>query len=196
LLQLRLEDLDIAPFFSKIRQGNLIWWQPLMFEIRPAFEILQAENEDENHLRFSVRNNTPQLFNRGVTIKIGSRNEKLSLKIPAFSESKEIALEATNLLPGANLVKIETEDNKTIKGKIINWKIKAENSVHFETVTLAPLFNDKLTNIFQHDYLSPRSPFVSLAIPKQGIGSWVHFDEKFAVDDSGLRLIADKTAEI
>ena len=31
---------------------------------------------------------------------------------------------------------------------------------------------------------------MSLAIPKQGIGSWAHWDEKFEVDDAGLRKIA------
>ena len=29
-------------------------------------------------------------------------------------------------------------------------------------------------------------------MPKNGIGSWVHFDEKFEVDDAGLRSLADK----
>ena len=31
-----------------------------------------------------------------------------------------------------------------------------------------------------------------MAVPKQGIGSWVHWDEKFEVDDSGLRAVADR----
>lgn len=36
------------------------------------------------------------------------------------------------------------------------------------------------------------SPFVSLAIPKQGIGSWVHWNETFEVDDAGLRAAAGR----
>lgn len=39
---------------------------------------------------------------------------------------------------------------------------------------------------------SPRSPFCSLAIPKQGIGSWCNFREQFQVDDWGLRTTAAK----
>jgi hypothetical protein len=49
-----------------------------------------------------------------------------------------------------------------------------------------------VTRLFQHEYLSPRSPYCSLAIPKQGIGSWCHPDAAFVVDDSGLRERSDQ----
>jgi hypothetical protein len=57
-------------------------------------------------------------------------------------------------------------------------------------VDLAPFFNDSVTQIFRKDYLSPRSPFVSLALPSQGIGGWCDFKAEFKVDDSGLRAAA------
>jgi tRNA U34 2-thiouridine synthase MnmA/TrmU len=44
--------------------------------------------------------------------------------------------------------------------------------VKLETVDLAPVFNDRVTQIFRNEYLSPRSPFCSLSLPKQGIGGW------------------------
>lgn len=59
-----------------------------------------------------------------------------------------------------------------------------------ETVDLQPVFNDRVTQIFQNKYLTPRSPFCSLATPTQGIGSWCHPDQQFKVDDSGLRAVA------
>jgi hypothetical protein len=59
-----------------------------------------------------------------------------------------------------------------------------------EPVNLSSFFNDSVANIFKNEYLSPRSPFVSLAIPKQGIGSWAHWDEQFEVDDAGLRKLS------
>lgn len=182
--------------FSKVRQGDLTWWQPVMFEIRPPFEILQVDDQDENHLRFSIRNNTPRLFSREVAVNIGGRKEKLFLKIPAFGDSNKIALDAAKLLPGSNRFEIEIENGESFEGTITNWKIKAENSTRFENVNLAPFYNEQVTHIFQNEYLSPRSPFVSLAIPKQGIGSWVHFDEKFEVDDSGLRNATAKSGGI
>jgi hypothetical protein len=69
-----------------------------------------------------------------------------------------------------------------------DWKKPA--TAPFETVDLAPFFNDSVTRIFRNEYLAPRSPFVSLAMPKQGIGGWCDFSTSYAVDDSGLRATA------
>lgn len=58
-----------------------------------------------------------------------------------------------------------------------------------EPLNLAPLFNDRITTIFAPGkYRSPRSPFVSLAIPAQGIGAWAgHVNATAEIDDAGLR---------
>jgi hypothetical protein len=59
------------------------------------------------------------------------------------------------------------------------------------TVDLAPYFNDRVTRIFRNDYRAPRSPFVSLALPKQGLGGWAGGVNTTAeIDDSGLRAVA------
>src|ERR1035437_1889460 len=59
------------------------------------------------------------------------------------------------------------------------------------TVELTPYFNDRVTRIFQNEYRSPRSPFVSLATPKQGIGAWAgHVNTTADIDDTGLRALA------
>lgn len=62
----------------------------------------------------------------------------------------------------------------------------------FVTIDLASFFNDRLDRIFMRDkYRSPRSPFASLAMPSQGIGSWAgHVNELPKIDDSGLRRVA------
>jgi hypothetical protein len=58
-------------------------------------------------------------------------------------------------------------------------------------VELTPYFNDRVTQIFRNEYRSPRSPFVSLAIPKQGIGAWAgHVNATADIDDTGLRAAA------
>jgi hypothetical protein len=75
-----------------------------------------------------------------------------------------------------------------------DWNQKVSSTDKFETVNLAPLFNDKVTQIFRNDYRSPRSPFASLASPKQGIGGWCEPNASFDVDDSGLRSLAAKNA--
>ncbi len=65
-------------------------------------------------------------------------------------------------------------------------------SAKFEHVSLAPYFNDRVTEIFRPGkYLSPRSSFTSLAIPAQGIGAWAgHVNATAEIDDTGLRRVA------
>ncbi len=70
----------------------------------------------------------------------------------------------------------------------MNWKKPVNGKM--ETVDLTAAFNDKVTQIFKNNYRTPRSPFCSLAAPKQGIGSWCHPNEEFDMDDSGLRTKA------
>lgn len=61
-----------------------------------------------------------------------------------------------------------------------------------ESIDLGPYFNDKVTAIFAPGkYRAPRSPFVSLALPAQGIGGWAgEIDATADIDDHGLRAIA------
>jgi hypothetical protein len=71
-----------------------------------------------------------------------------------------------------------------------DWKQKLSAEQRFEPVNLMAFFNDRVTQIFQNEYRAPRSPFCSLAVPKQGIGGWCEPKESFEVDDSGLRKAA------
>jgi hypothetical protein len=59
-----------------------------------------------------------------------------------------------------------------------------------KTVDLSAQYNDSVTQIFKNEYLSPRSPFCSLAIPKQGIGGWCYYRATAEIDDTGLRQSA------
>lgn len=177
--------------FAKVQQNKMIWFQPLMFEIRPKFEILPNENQDNNSIRFKVRNNTSQSIEKELIISINGQTEKLDLKVAPMNDSQEISLNSKAISTGSNRIKIDLGNGKNVEGIITNWNIKTDNSLKFEMVNLKPYFNDKVSQIFKNEYLSPRSPFVSLAMPKQGIGSWARWNEQFEVDDSGLRKIAD-----
>jgi hypothetical protein len=75
----------------------------------------------------------------------------------------------------------------------IDWNKQLPAGVKLETVDLTSVFNDRVTQIFRNEYLSPRSPFCSLALPRQGIGGWA--DNKMVpdVDDAGLRAVAAKS---
>ena len=46
------------------------------------------------------------------------------------------------------------------------------SSEGYKTVPLNDFFNAKVDDIFKNEYLSPRPPYTSLEIPKQGIGDW------------------------
>lgn len=66
-----------------------------------------------------------------------------------------------------------------------------EPGAQLATVDLAPYFNDRVTRIFLNEYREPRSPFVSLELPKQGIGGWAgRYNASAEIDDSGLRAAA------
>jgi hypothetical protein len=72
-----------------------------------------------------------------------------------------------------------------------DWRTPMPGPAKFETMDLTPCFNDRVTNIFQHEYRSPRSPYCSLAIPKQGLGGWAgEVNATAEIDDSGLRAAA------
>ena len=75
-----------------------------------------------------------------------------------------------------------------------DWQVPTAANEKFEAINLTPFFNDKVTQIFRNDYRTPRSPFASLATPKQGIGGWCEPNASFDVDDSGLRSLAARNS--
>jgi Domain of unknown function (DUF4450) len=167
--------------FAQLHQGDLTWWAPISLEIRPAMQILPEQEQDADHLRFRIRNNSAVPIDQDVAFAVGDRTVQSHVKMAAMGESEPIALPSQGILPGTS--HIETTLGK---GDITNWNIKALPSTALETINLEKFFNDRVTNIFKNRYVSPRSPFCSLAIPVQGIGSWCRPDAQAAVDDSGL----------
>jgi hypothetical protein len=75
-------------------------------------------------------------------------------------------------------------------GNQFNWHAPLPATAKLETIDLRAHFNDRVSQIFSNEYRAPRSPFASLATPKQGIGSWCHPFDSFVVNDSGLRAAA------
>jgi hypothetical protein len=69
-----------------------------------------------------------------------------------------------------------------------DWSRPLAADARLEPVDLTAQFNDRVTQIFRNEYRSPRSAFVSLSIPKQGIGAWAgHVNATAEIDDRGLR---------
>lgn len=82
------------------------------------------------------------------------------------------------------------EEAQSSSTKTFNWHAPLPATAKLETIDLRAYLNDRVSQIFSNEYRAPRSPFASLATPKQGIGSWCHPFDHFTVDDSGLRAVA------
>ncbi len=80
-------------------------------------------------------------------------------------------------------------DNKT------NKTFNLPKNVKYEKLNLSDYFNDKVTNIFKHQYLSPRPTSTTLQLPTQGIGNWCYPLIMANIDDAGLRKSAGKKNE-
>jgi hypothetical protein len=179
--------------FVQIKQRQMTWWAPLAFEIRPAYEIVETAQQPAEGITFRMRNNTAEAIEGQGAIETGGKSVKRALSVAAFGESEVIMLSVNEfgLLPGTNRISIMLGEDNPVEGVVTNWKISTEGRLlKWDTVNLEGVFNDKVTQIFKHEYVSPRSPYCSLAIPKQGVGSWCNFAKTFEVDDGGLRRLA------
>jgi hypothetical protein len=177
--------------FVKLQQGDLVWWQPINVEVRPAIEVISDMSQQIGMLDFKVRNNSANEFDGMV--KVNGVEQALRLK--AKSASSEIIITENFLMVGSNKVEV-VSGNSIYTRNLINWKVEKNQATHYETVDLTRYFNDKVTQIFKNQYLSPRSPYPTLSIPTQGIGDWCSFKETEEIDDSGLRAKAGKSNRI
>jgi hypothetical protein len=173
--------------FVKVRQKDLSWCLPIEFEIRPPLQLISPGTQDADHLRFRLRNNTARAIDQDVMIRCGS--QAISAHIvaaPGGGDSNLIALSAAGILPGTNPVTVRLSSAQSVTSDMINWQIVAHDA-RFEQLDLASACNDRVTRIFTNDYLSPRSLYCSLSIPKNGMGGWCDFDLHADIDDAGLR---------
>lgn len=79
----------------------------------------------------------------------------------------------------------EAVKDNTLDLSAANWVGKK-----LETQDLSTYFNDKVGQIFNNKYLSPRPQTTTLQLPVQGIGDWPHPNLKPEINDEGLRHAA------
>jgi hypothetical protein len=106
----------------------------------------------------------------------GNRTVFVQLKRGAFSFWFPLCFE---LKPAAAV-----KDN-ALDLSAVNWAGKI-----METQDLSVYFNDKVGQIFNNKYLSPRPQTTTLQLPVQGIGDWPHPNLKPEINDEGLRRAA------
>ena len=176
--------------FVKLKQKQIYWWEPLCFEVKYPVEIIVLAEQAKNSLRFQVQNYSTSLKNGKLLVNPGKNVYEMPLQVQPKSSSTDIQIPAACLVTGSNQVRFEYDMGKMVERSVINWDIQNSENLKWGEVDLSLFFNDKVTDIFQNKYLSPRSPYPTLQLPVQGIGNWCSTQVKPVIDDSGLRKLA------
>lgn len=117
-----------------------------------------------------------------------------AFEIQLFRKQGAVAKRSSRKQEASGVVSRKMQEKTTTADGLreIGWWRCFYSAVRMHPVPLDGHFNDRVTAIFaKGKYLSPRSPFCSLAIPSQGIGAWAgHVNAMAEVDDSGLRKAA------
>ncbi len=108
----------------------------------------------------------------------------LSVVVPASSGKK---FEVMVKWKGAKVLPEIAAPRPAVLAKALPFPFSCVKSDKCEMVDVCQSFNANVTDIFQNEYLSPRSPYTTLQLPKQGIGEWCHPLKTANIDDTGLR---------
>jgi hypothetical protein len=180
-------------FFARLRQGQLSWWQPVRFEIRPPLEVCEATVDwAEGRVGFVLCNHTERPITGQVQAACGTARQGLPLQLEARSQVS-LRLPASNLVPGTNPIALAIGDGRSVRGAVVDWRKPDETQrMTFECLDLKPWFNDRVTQIFKNEYRSPRSPYCSMQMPLHGFGDWCYGGRRPEphIDDSLLRQAA------
>ena len=116
------------------------------------------------------------------------------LEVPGTSEKKQIIRVDRHQLP-----EVPEYDESALAGPDVDsaeylemmglGDITAKTASGMETVDISAGFNADADDIFRNEYLSPRPPFTSLELPKQGVGEWCVPNEIYDIEDDGLRRL-------
>lgn len=159
-------------FFVQVEQNGITWWQPVNVDIRFPLETkwinqnLQIQSKSSNSINGKLTING---LNKTFSIQ---KNQNKTVEIPAKYLSK-----------GTNSIELEYNGIKQ-NIEITDWEI--ENRGEFNNISLASKYNEKVTEIFNQKYLSPRLEVPTLQLPWQGIGNWCYPLITAQIDDSGL----------
>jgi len=169
--------------FVQLKKGGYAWWYPICFELKPSISVLPLPEQESGKLAFRLISNSNKPVNGSLSLK--EYNKKISLQ--PGDTSLLITLSGGLVTAGTNQLKFD--DGGLILLEVTNWKVN-NNALVQRCIDISGYFNDKVTEIFKHKYLSPRPSGPTLQLPWQGIGDWPHALEMVNVDDDGLRKLA------
>lgn len=180
--------------FVQVKQKEFIWWQALNIVVKDPIEIITSFKQSQNDLQFSVINNTNELQKGNLVVNAGNNAFVKSVTIKPNETYLQLNLGNEHVIPGTNEITFTT--NKFIAHQnVINWNAN-QPAKNLQQIDLSKFFNDKVTNIFKNEYLSPRPPGPTLQLPTQGIGDWTHPLKTADIDDRGLRKLAGEKNQI
>jgi hypothetical protein len=159
-------------FFVQLEQNGTKWWQPVNVDIQYPLEIKWANK------KLQIQSKSSNSINGKLNINGFVKNFSTQKNQPTFIEIPE-----NNLSKGSNSLELEYNGIKQ-NVEITDWEI--ENNGEFNPVSLASKYNERVTEIFNQKYLSPRLNVPTLQLPWQGIGNWCYPLTTTQIDDSGL----------
>ncbi|SHE44392.1 DUF4450 domain-containing protein [Dysgonomonas macrotermitis] len=170
--------------FVQLKQGQMTWWQPAGIEVKEPLTVIY--NAEVDNLLFTLKNNTNRVVNAQLQINMGKKSYAQSISIASGETSPQVTIPASAVRFGSNHLTV-TENGKVIfTENLINWNLKNDSPV-YEQVNMDKVLNASVSQIFRNEYLTPRSPYTTLQVPKQGIGEWCHPTLTSDIDDSGIR---------
>ncbi|OFX75304.1 MAG: hypothetical protein A2071_12725 [Bacteroidetes bacterium GWC1_47_7] len=168
--------------FLKIAQRDLSWWRAVAVEVTEPFEVVY--HPEEERLNFAIINHTAQSVR--IELKVNGYTLHPAVMIPAKGNSISFTLPEQYACMGTNRVELSNNGAILFSRNIVNWNIRNHQAT-YEPICMDQYLNTAVNQIFTQEYLSPRSPYTTLQIPKQGIGEWCHPALTAEIDDSGLR---------
>ena len=168
--------------FLKTAQGDLSWWKAVAVEVTEPFDVIY--NPEEERLNFTIINHTNQPAR--IELKVNGYMLHPAVMLPAKGKSASFSLPEQYARMGNNMLEMSSNGTTLFSRNIINWNIRNHQAT-YEPICMDQYLNAAVNQIFTQEYLSPRSPYTTLQIPKQGIGEWCHPALTAEIDDTGLR---------
>ena len=132
-----------------------------------------------------------QHFPRPLEIVLEAGNgHGQSVEVKGSTDTVQTIVVDRSTLPKGKRVKVRFRERTESASELERLGLSAiRRSTRKRPVEIGPAFNANVDDIFRVEYLSPRSPYTTLSLPRQGVGQWCVPDETHVVEDDGLRAV-------
>lgn len=173
--------------FVRLQDGTLNWWSPVDVEVKEPIHISWVSEESET-AEVIVTNHNTQPLQATLTVNPGTSSWSMPLVVEGGKATAAIRIPQSAVWFGTNKFRVEGADGQVLAEALLtNWNLPLAGAANYEPLHIENLFNAHVTQLFKNEYLTPRSPYTTLQVPKQGIGEWCHPKTTADIDDTGLR---------